>query len=143
MKVMKYLYSMLFSCLFLITVSCSDSDTDTPIPNGNDETSLDGTYEGFSFAASVANGLVDGNLSGTLKLNSDGTYSSTISPFSLVEASGDWSYVQDEDRLIFNEGETTEEKAEKLTLDGDTLSFTIYRGEPTNQTVIDFVLLKE
>lgn len=140
---MKYRYSMLLSCLFLLTISCSDSDDATPIPDESDETSLEGTYEGFSFSASVSNGLIDGSISGTLMLNNDGTYTSTISPFSLVESSGSWSYMQEKDWVIFNEGEISEEKAENLTLDGDTLSFTIYRGEPTNQTVIDFVLLKE
>lgn len=140
---MKNLYLILFTCLFLLTVSCSDSDDATPIPDGNDETSLEGTYEGFSFSASVSNGLIDGSLSGTLMLNTDGTYTSTISPFSLVEPSGDWLYKQENNWLIFNEGEISEEKAENLTLDGDTLSFTIYRGEPTAQTVIDFVLIKE
>lgn len=140
---MKTTYTVLLSGLILFSVSCSDDDDGQPIKDKDDEKTLAGTYAGVSFKASVASGIVDGALSGSLILENDGSYSSTIHPFALIAEEGSWTYYEDDEELFFNEGETTEEIAEDLLVKGDSLFFEINRGEPTELTSIDFVLIKQ
>jgi len=129
----------------LLTVSCSSED-DGPTPNGNDiiedESLLVGTFEGVSFTAAVPSGIVETALSGVLVFGETGIYSYTISPFSLNEEAGTWGYLEDDQKIIFNEGEATEEVAENVRVTTDSLFFRINRGEENNMTTIDFKLVR-
>lgn len=140
---MKLIYSVLLSGLIIFSASCSDDDDKQVIEDNDDEKILAGTYNGVSFEASVATGIVDGALSGSLILENDGRYTSTIRPFSLASEEGSWTYYEDEEKLFFNEGETSQEMAEEVLIKGDSLLFEINRGEPTELTSIDFVLVKK
>lgn len=142
---MKPLSYFFFLCAMLLTVSCSSED-DGPTPNGNDiiedESLLVGTFEGVSFTAAVPSGIVETALSGVLVFGETGNYSSTISPFSLNEEAGTWGYLEDDQKIIFNEGEATEEVAENVRVTTDSLFFRINRGEENNMTTIDFKLVR-
>lgn len=140
---MKLIYTVLLSALIFFSVSCSDDDDGQPIEDKDDEKPLVGTYAGVSFEASLASGIADGALSGSLILKNDGSYSSTIHPFDLIAEEGSWTYYEEDGKLFFNEGETSEEVAEDLLIKGDSLFFEINRGEPTELTSIDFVLIKQ
>ncbi len=137
-------YFSLF-CFLLFGISCG-SDDGSPVPDSDvakDDSLLVGIYEGVSFTATVPSGIVATALSGEIIFEGDGSYSSTISPFSLNENSGTWTYEQEDKIIIFNEGEAIEEMAENVTLTPDSLFFRISRGEENNRTIIDFRLAKQ
>lgn len=142
---MKRFYYVSLCSILLLNLSCS-SDDDTPTPNDDvseEESLLVGTFEGVSFTATVPSGIVETQLSGRIVFDEEGNYNSTISPFSLNEQSGTWSYEEGEQLIIFNEGEVTEEMAENVRITTDSLFFRINRGEENNMTVIDFKLVRQ
>ena len=142
---MKSFHYLSVLCFLLIGISCS-SDDGNPAPDSDvaeNDSLLVGTYEGVSFTATVPSGIVATALSGEIVFEGDGNYSSTISPFSLNEDTGTWTYEQKDQIIIFNEGEVTEEMAENVSLTPDSLFFRISRGEENNRTIIDFRLARK
>ena len=143
---MKPFYYLSLFCFFSLGLSCSSDDGTPPDPDADivaNNSLLVGTYEGVSFIATVPSGIVETKLSGQIIFEKEGNYNSTISPFSLNENKGTWTYRAEEQQIIFNEDQLTEEVAENVILTSDSLFFRIRRGEVNNLTVIDFKMVKQ